>query len=437
MKTNQLPLSKLALLHYGLLALPLAFAGMPLYIHAPDFYATTQGLSLSTMGLILLAVRFFDAVQDPFIGYWGDKFSHYRLHLMIVSILCLGIGFVALFHPLPIIPIAVWFTCFIMQTTTAFSVLTIHLAALGSLWRSSRSEQSRINTMREALGLVGLILACVTPLLFKGYGYFSIVMVVTLIIGAVSFIRWYKAQEAALLLPQPREAKTPLLTLFRQHAGFYSIYALNVLASSIPAVLVLFFIRDFLGAEAQSGEFLMIYFMAGILGMPLWQRISRRGGAEKSWMFAMILSVLAFIWANLLHQGDFIAYGIICAASGFALGAELSLPPAILSSLIARTHSHAQTTVQFSVLTFITKAALALAAGVFLPLLEHLGFRPASDNTPQSLMMLGVFYALIPCLLRVIAAALFLRWMLENKPSGDSHENTYQRTMPYDSSRSL
>ncbi len=427
-------LSRVALLQYGLLALPLAFAGMPIYLHAPDFYSTTQGLSLGMMGIILLAARLFDAVQDPLIGYWGDKFSAQRLHIMIGAMISLGLGFVGLFHPLPLVPVALWFAFFIVLTTTAFSVLTINLAALGSMWRSTPNEQSRITTLREGLGLVGLIAASVAPLALKGYGYFSLLMLAALVLGAFSFIRWYRTHGAALTTPAI-QVKTPLLTLFRQHAGFYSIYGLNVLASGSPAVLVLFFIRDLLGAEAQSGLFLMIYFVAGIMGMPLWQKLSSLIGAEKSWMFAMVLSVLAFVWAYLLNAGDVVAYSIICGASGLALGAELSLPPVILTALITRQQSQAQTTVQFSVLTFLTKAALAIAAGVFLPLLEWSGFRPATENTAHSLMLLGVFYALIPCLLRVIATALFICWIFNPKHSGGSHETTHQRNISHDFSR--
>jgi Na+/melibiose symporter-like transporter len=182
----------------------------------------------------------------------------------------------------------------------------------------------------------------------------------------------------------------------------------------------------------------MIYFVMGIAGMPLWQKLSQSLGTERSWMLAMILSVLAFIWAYLLNAGDVMAYGIICAASGLALGAELALPPAILTSLIERSQSQAQTTLQFSVLTFLAKAALALAAGIFLPLLQWSGFVPAAENTKHALMLLSAYYALIPCLLRVVAIALFLRWMLENQPKGNSHETTtYSRNMPHDFTQSV
>ena len=44
-----------SLLNYGFLAVPLAFAGFPLYVLAPDFYATKYAIKLSTLGIVLLA----------------------------------------------------------------------------------------------------------------------------------------------------------------------------------------------------------------------------------------------------------------------------------------------------------------------------------------------------------------------------------------------
>ena len=50
---------------YSALAMPVAFAGFPLYVLAPDYYATTHGVSLSLLGLLLLGLRLFDAIQYP------------------------------------------------------------------------------------------------------------------------------------------------------------------------------------------------------------------------------------------------------------------------------------------------------------------------------------------------------------------------------------
>ena len=74
-------------MQYGFLAAPVAFAGFPLYVLAPDFYATHHGVSLSVLGIVLLCLRSFDAVQDPFIGAMSDRFSVYTLPLMLASAL--------------------------------------------------------------------------------------------------------------------------------------------------------------------------------------------------------------------------------------------------------------------------------------------------------------------------------------------------------------
>jgi len=55
------PLPTLA---YGLLALPLAFAALPLYVHVPAFYANVTGLDLGLLGAILLLARLLDAGID-------------------------------------------------------------------------------------------------------------------------------------------------------------------------------------------------------------------------------------------------------------------------------------------------------------------------------------------------------------------------------------
>ncbi|HMY40567.1 MAG TPA: MFS transporter, partial [Marinagarivorans sp.] len=61
-------------LRHGLLALPLTFAGLPIYIHAPDYYAVELGIPLATIGFLLLVLRIIDAVQDPLIGALSDRF---------------------------------------------------------------------------------------------------------------------------------------------------------------------------------------------------------------------------------------------------------------------------------------------------------------------------------------------------------------------------
>jgi len=90
-------------LHYGALGLPLAFVALPLYVHLPAHYATRFGLSLASLGALLLAARALDAVVDPWIGRLCDRaLGRPALAWQLpLAALLLAAGFTGLFFPLP------------------------------------------------------------------------------------------------------------------------------------------------------------------------------------------------------------------------------------------------------------------------------------------------------------------------------------------------
>jgi len=119
---------------------------------------------------------------------------------------------------------------------------------------------------------------------------------------------------------------------------------------------------------------------------------------------AMSLSIIAFAWAYLLGAGDIAPFYVIAATSGAALGADMTLAPAMLAARIQGGGGQV-----FALWTFLQKSALALAAGVALPILAAAGFDPAQPVTDHGRAALSTAYALAPCALKVIAiAALFV-----------------------------
>ena len=132
----------------------------------------------------------------------------------------------------------------------------------------------------------------------------------------------------------------------------------------------------------------------------------------------MALALLVFAWAGLLGPGDTWAYGLICVLSGFALGADLALPPSLLADLLARPGApqapRAASGAAFGWWNFVTKANLALAAGATLPLLQWLGYMPGSQD-PLALQRLAWIYALLPCALKLMAAWLLHRLLITSR----------------------
>ena len=413
-------LSARALWHYGLLALPIAFIGMPLHIYLPDFYATQHGVSLAAMGAVLLAIRAVDALQDPLIGYLSDRRYIQLPNIMIASMAVLAISFVLLFLPPAIAPLA-WFSIFLLLATTSFSVLNINFQALGAIWSDDKHDKTRIAARREAIGLIGLLLAAILPALLQqnlsdkaAFHWVSAIFCVLLIISGIWFLRWMRTY-APKTRPHGTQSLTGLWRNILSHRRFYLIYGLSSVASAIPAVLIIFYIRDYLKAENYLGLFLTLYFLSGALGLPLWQRAAKRWGKHATWLVAMLLATTSFIWVSFLTGGDVVAYGIICVASGLALGAELALPPAILADKMEQGEGRSHASGSFSVLTLLAKAALALASAIALPLLGIANFTPAAQNSTDALWVLVLLYGMLPCAFKLAAVCLLLLTMIKEQ----------------------
>lgn len=399
-----------ALISYGLLALPLAFAGLPLFVHAPDYYATQLGVSLAALGVVLLALRLVDAIQDPLIGALSDRFHAARHGVILIGAVLLGGGFYLLFHP---VGAPLWsFALSVLICTTGFSMVGINLQALGGLWRVDPAAQVSVSATREGLGLIGLLIASVTPALLMqvmpreaALHILTLICLAMLTAGCACFYLWYRrADIAAPSTLEPLRFRE----LFRSSwlRRFCGIYGLSTLASSIPAVLVLFYVRDHLGAEPYAGLFLIGYFLSGALTMPLWQKLAKSQGQLKAWGISMALATATFVWAFLLPPGAIWPFFVVCLLSGTAFGADLALPPALIAARLTSEGHERAAGRYYALLAFLSKASLALATGVSLPLLDWAGYVPG--ETAQG-MVLPVAYALVPCGLKLLSAVWLWR----------------------------
>ena len=206
--------------------------------------------------------------------------------------------------------------------------------------------------------------------------------------------------------PATSTESTSVWQPFRQ-ASFrrlLAVFMLNGIASAIPATLVLFFIQDKLAAPARFEPlFLGSYFLSAALSIPLWLAVVKRLGLARSWLVGMVLAMSVFVWASQIGDGQMLAFAVICALSGVALGADLALPSALLAGVI-QTQARRAAGAYFGWWSFATKLNLALAAGLALPLLDLFGYAPGVRDA-AALNALVVAYCVLPCVLKALAAA--------------------------------
>ncbi len=406
-------LSPFRLAAYGALGLPLAFAALPIYVHAPQLYAGELGLSLAVVGAVLLLVRVLDAVTDPLIGALSDRCGQRRLPILLALPL-LAIGMVALLAPVPGAG-AAWLAGAVVVVTLGFSLATINYNAWGAAAAQVPADRTRLVAWREACALLGVVLAAALPAVLapdNATGLMRLLLVFLPLLALCGALTLLAAPAPAARARQDGVLLRDLLAALRHRPflALLAVFAASGIAAAIPASTVLFFVADVLAAERLVGAYLALYFIAGAAGLPLWVRIAARVGKLRAWLGAMLLSVAVFAWAASLGSGDVVAYGLICVLSGFALGADLALPPAMLADLLARDFPRgpARAGAWFGWWNFVTKANLALAAGIALPLLGVLGYAPGASDR-QGLFALALVYAGLPCVAKLMAATLLWR----------------------------
>ena len=197
-------------------------------------------------------------------------------------------------------------------------------------------------------------------------------------------------------------------------------FMINGIATAIPATLVLFYVGDVLQQPERAPMFLVAYFLAAAVGMPAWVRIARLVGLRNAWLLGMALAVFAFVWAFGLRAGDSTAFFAVCIVTGFALGADLAMPPALLATVLAGDEaSRAHDGACFGVWNLATKINLAAAAGLALPLLGALGYAPGA--AAGGTLALSATYALLPSALKLAAGMVLL---LAPLPSDDRLSET-------------
>ncbi len=413
------PVSKPELVRYSLFAAPLAMAALPIYVHVPKLYAEL-GLSLSSLGVLLLVLRFGDAFIDPLLGRWSDRLAT-RFSAIATASIALLAGMLGLLNPAAAsalsVPLWPWLTVSLILVYFGFSLATIAYSAWGAELPPDSAARTRLTASREAVGLLGVLVAAALPTVLANSGtqaaeiglglarfswFFALVLIVTL------FALW-RLREAKVAIDKPAALLGVLKD--RRFVALLAVFALNGIASAIPATLLLFFVDDVLRAKEWEPIFLVSYFLAGALAMPLWVMLATRLGKVPAWAIGMVLAVLAFSWAASFGAGDRIGFLVVCIASGVALGADLALPPALLADAIEKQNAREQTGSYFGMWTFATKANLALAAGLALPIVSAFGYR--SGEPASNVAALTLAYTVLPCVLKL--AALALLWKIHRK----------------------
>ncbi len=394
---------------YALLALPLAFLGLPLYLNLPKLYLEQYQVDLSTLGIALLCLRLGDAFLDPLIGKLSDRYARYRQMIFVVAAVACVISFNALFAA-PLFSPFLWFIVFTGLTYLSYSVLTINYYCVGLQQADDYHGRTAVSAWREGVALIGTLLAALLPQILQqnfpalqSFQIYGVVFSVLTVVGIISLFPRVRPN------PLPPKASVSLLGLIKSNTRLgwlLGLFFFNALPTAITSTLFLFYADDVLKAKDSAGYFLAVYFFAAVLSTPCWSWLSKQFGKRNTLVAAMALAMGSFVWAFLLGAGDATLFYIICVLSGFAMGADMILLPSLLADVMHGQDDQGSS--GFGLWHALSKWSLALAAGISLPLLAAFGYQPAIAQAASTQHIVSVAYALIPCGIKAIALGILL-----------------------------
>jgi GPH family glycoside/pentoside/hexuronide:cation symporter len=449
--TMSKPLARTTIYAHGSIGLPLAVIGYPLSIWIPAHYAGGLGISLATVGTILMLARFTDVISDPLMGEisdrWRTRFGR-RKPWILIGMPIMMIGVYKLFIPpegVGIWYLLIYLTLFFLGST----IIALPHRAWGAELSPDYHQRSRVTAAREFFVLGGLMLAATVPMIieitadgaavgqvfatlwkdaigaFTGdFGDKKIVDRATLtgpvLMGLAYTIILVLPICVFVVLTLVKEPKTVEQRSVPLREGFKNLWkngpmrrvliiALMVIfGEAFRNAVSLFFIRDIVGVPTIGAAY-FFYFVAGLAAIPFWLWLGRKIGKHLAFM-CTLLTVGVVSFANLfLSYGDYLPFFLLFTIKGFCFGGLQFLPVAMLADVVdvdtARTGSNRAGT-YFAILGLTEKLAIALGTGISLNLVGLLGFDPSGGvaaSKESGVLALRLVYCLGPVFFYSIA----------------------------------
>ncbi len=426
-ETGRRPLSKRLIVYYGLSEMPLQVASVVISAYLLNYYAADLGVGLAAVGTIWLIARVFDGVTDPLIGHLSDitrtRWGRRRVW-MAASVPLIMLAVYKLFFPAEPVD-AVYFLVWMLVLWLGWTMLMIPYYAWAAELSTDYNERSVIVGWRVWLGMAANVTSKVVPvvaLLAFGFGGTREVL---MMIGAMTLVLVPLSVGLTIAnVPEYPEFKPPTIALGRGLVAMWRngpfkrllfAFFLNFMGTTVATATAVFYVRNVIGEEKLAILFLLVFYLAGLIGIPFWVWLSKRVGKHRAWVACLMVYPCFSPLYLLLGHGDFWWMLPIAAVTGFGGGSSAVLANSMKADVIdldtLKTGQN-RAALFFSVWALITKVSLSVGPALALFLLATLGFdpKPGSVNSAHSLWGVKCVFALGPPLFMILTALVAWRY---------------------------
>jgi Na+/melibiose symporter-like transporter len=427
---------------FASLSVPIYAAQMPLSMHLPAIYAQHFGLSLAVIGSIFLLERLWGAVADPLIGALSDRtrsrFGRRRPWIIAGSFL-FGLAAIALFFPSASAVSPLYLAASLFTFYLGWSMIQIPYLAWSGEISGQYHERTRVVTFQTVAGSAALLLVLILPTIIDqfqpqdGALKLSAMGAVVLVSLALSVVLALRAFPEA---PAPEQQRVRLSVGRTIGVVFGDRLLLRVLLSdfavtigqSMRAGLIVFFAAFYMGLPQWASGLYLFQFIFGVVAGPIWAQIGYRIGKHRAAIAGELVQVVINLGLLLVVPGQLPLLLALTIAQGLAQGSGNLMLRSMVAD-VADQHrlktGEDRTALFFSAFSLSSKAGMAVAVGIALPLVGWLGFDPkAAVNTPQALHGLLLVFALGPAIAHIVSA-----WLIHGFPLDEAEHSRIRRAL--------
>ena len=430
----KLPLAiKLA---YGMPNFAGAGMAIPIAIHMNIFYSDVVLVPLGYIALAVALARSFDAITDPLMGWLSDRTRTRwgrRRPWMFVGAPLAAVAFVLLFSPpesLTSSGAAIWFTTTFVLYFLFHTVYVIPHYGLGPELTLDYHERSSLFAIMEGFSVLGTVCGAAIPYLFfqsfggQRPGFTAFALLFGAILAGLYFWQCYRIVERPDFYqrkPNPLIPGVRRVMRNRPAVILLATYTVGSITGAIPGLMMPYFTTYVLRPENPQlwlVIYLVAYFGAGLVTLPLWLRAAKRWGKYPIYIVTALMGISASVALFFMQEGDIVPTLVILLCAGAAFGVRLFLGPSIQADVIDydELYTGKRREAQYGALwTLMIKFTVIPSAAIPLAIMAQLGYQPNVAQSDAVVFAIRAIFGLAPATFGLLSLAVFLAFPIREE----------------------
>lgn len=414
------------------------------------FLTTTLQISPAIAGLIIMLGNGWDAISDPLVGGWSDRFKHRfgrRRPFLLFYAFPLMISFALLWTiplALPMVGRVIYSAIAYLLYITLMTLVMVPYGALCNDITEDYDERSTLQGYRMLVSIGGGLIAAVVPevivtaLASVYWGHVLMGMVFAVFIGLAPLLPFFGTKERpAPFVESVSFVESVQRSLKVKPFVIVIILYLLVWASvGLVQAMLKYYLSYWLGRPELYMVVAALVFVTAAIAIPLWVYVAKRFDKKPAFLIGIGIFGAALVTLSLVPSdaSDLVIY-VISFILGIGVSAAHVIPVSMIPDAVeygTRQIKSSSEGVFYGIITFVQKIGVAIAIGLAGFALEFAGFNGVFADTnltnPDVRLTIRILIGFVPGFLMLVSLFLLPQYTLTRKTyhewmdkSHDSH----------------